>query len=546
MSAIGIGEQTRACAPGAWRVFLRAAAIISFVLLQLALIDRYYHYPWAVTAPDPLWSGANTALKWTCYAAIFGAAAFALLVLARAQETARMWLAAAQRRRWGRWLAGECALLAVLVAMLPIFRTPHEHAPWAAFAIWLGVGAAMLACAALALAPFSFWRTFLARNTSAYVVALLTGGLTFAALPLSQNSWDALSSATLHASYFILSLFDDAAFVDPAARHLGAGDFVVRIDAACSGYEGIALVLAMFSLYIFAFRKDLRFPHVFLLLPLAVAAIWISNALRIAALIGVGAYISPEIALDGFHAQAGWVMFLAVTLSLMAATHQIAWFRAERAPARPVNDPALVLAGALLAPFVALMGARIAGGMFGPEAYWIGAAAILAPAGVIWACWGRIKPLLGGLTLEPILIGLMVGALWIATEPAIEGDALGAWLAGSPPGEAAAWVALRLFGFVLIVPLAEELVFRGYLHRALVKRRFEHAAPAAFGWAAFLVTSLLFGAMHGRWLAGALAGAAFAVTLYRTRSLTGPIAAHVAANGLIGAYAVATETWALL
>ncbi|HRO04082.1 MAG TPA: CAAX prenyl protease-related protein, partial [Terricaulis sp.] len=105
---------------------------------------------------------------------------------------------------------------------------------------------------------------------------------------------------------------------------------------------------------------------------------------------------------------------------------------------------------------------------------------------------------------------------------------------------------LRIFGFALIVPIAEELVFRGYLHRALVSRRFEEAAPAAFSWAAFLITSLVFGAMHGRWLAGALAGAAFALTLYRSRSLAGPIAAHIAANALIAGYVLATERWEML
>jgi CAAX prenyl protease-like protein len=98
----------------------------------------------------------------------------------------------------------------------------------------------------------------------------------------------------------------------------------------------------------------------------------------------------------------------------------------------------------------------------------------------------------------------------------------------------------------LVVPVAEELLFRGYLHRALISRRFEAVTPGAFTWVAFLVTSLLFGAMHGRWLAGALAGAAFALTLYRAKTLSAPIAAHMAANGLIAAYAVIFEEWALL
>jgi CAAX prenyl protease-like protein len=141
---------------------------------------------------------------------------------------------------------------------------------------------------------------------------------------------------------------------------------------------------------------------------------------------------------------------------------------------------------------------------------------------------------------------LAVGALWIVTEPSAASSTLGAWLDGQSPAAAAAWLALRIFGFALIVPIVEELAFRGYLHRALISRRFEAVAPGAFSWVALIVTSLLFGALHGRWLAGALAGAAFAITLYRSKTLSGPIAAHVAANGIIAVYAVMMERWDLL
>ena len=52
--------------------------------------------------------------------------------------------------------------------------------------------------------------------------------------------------------------------------------------------------------------------------------------------------------------------------------------------------------------------------------------------------------------------------------------------------------------------------------------------------------------MHGRWLAGALAGAAFAVSLYRSKTMAGPITAHIAADGAIAAFAVAAGRWDLL
>src|SRR5262245_44879851 len=102
------------------------------------------------------------------------------------------------------------------------------------------------------------------------------------------------------------------------SRLLGAGDFRVVIDAPCSGYEGVGLVIAMLGFYMFAFRRDLRFPIVLALLPIGAAAIWLLNTVRLALLISIGAHVSPDIALGGFHSQAGWVLFLSVTIGFMA------------------------------------------------------------------------------------------------------------------------------------------------------------------------------------------------------------------------------------
>lgn len=531
-------------ASGAWRDFARAGAILILLLLQCAALDRGYSYIHAVSGPDAaLWAEANTLLKWLVYGAVFGGVAFALSALASGRNFAKLWRESVERHLWGRWLAAEAACFAALYAMLPLFKRGAESPPWLAFALLLALGALMFACAALALAPLRFWRAFSSQRASAYWVSAGIGLLTFAALPLSQNSWTALSSATLHLSYWFLQLYEPAARMEADRFLLGAGDFAVLVRAACSGYEGIALVLGMMGAYIYAFRAHLRFPHVLLLLPIGVAAIWIFNALRIALLVSIGARISPQLALDGFHAQAGWVLFLAVTISLMAVAHQVRFFRSD-APARDgPPDPALKRAAALLAPFAALMAARIGGAI--TQDLWIGAMLIVLPVLAIFLYRAEIKRELGRINAEPWLVGLIVGALWIATEPAGE-STLGAFLAAQPAGADIAWLALRLIGFVLIVPIAEELLFRGYLHRALISRRFETVAPGAFTWAAFLVTTLIFGAMHGRWLAGALAGAAFAFTLYRSNTLAGPIAAHVAANGLIAAWAVTTQEWALI
>jgi CAAX prenyl protease-like protein len=143
--------------------------------------------------------------------------------------------------------------------------------------------------------------------------------------------------------------------------------------------------------------------------------------------------------------------------------------------------------------------------------------------------------------------GAAVGILWIVTAPvAADGSGVGAWIATQSAWLVALWLTIRAAGSVIMVPIAEELAFRGLLHRWLISRNFETVDYATFSWLAFVVSSLLFGFMHQRWIAGALAGAAFALLMYRSGRLSDPIAAHMVANAMIIAWAIAAQDWSLL
>ena len=76
-----------------------------------------------------------------------------------------------------------------------------------------------------------------------------------------------------------------------------------------------------------------------------------------------------------------------------------------------------------------------------------------------------------------------------------------------------------MVGSVVTVPLAEELAFRGYLTRRLMATEFQEIPLGRFTWFSFLISSALFGALHGRWLAGILAGMLYALALYRRKDL---------------------------
>jgi hypothetical protein len=89
---------------------------------------------------------------------------------------------------------------------------------------------------------------------------------------------------------------------------------------------------------------------------------------------------------------------------------------------------------------------------------------------------------------------------------------------------------VRLAGTCLLVPVVEELAFRGFLLRWLVSPEFERIPPRAWTWWAVLLSSLGFGALHSHWILGTLAGLAFALARLRRGRLGDAILAHALAN----------------
>lgn len=517
--------------------------------LELPLVAFLYD-PQAISA-DPQWRAAQGAMREAVPIALFFLAAFALVSLPQRRALWRGWRLAAGGHGWRAPLAVNLVLIALAAAAAAVLNRYDgdlHGAPWGLFALWSAGVFAAYGALALAAAPLSFWRDLLDRERARFAMAAGAAMTIEAAAVLSRQSWGLLSEATFRFSAALLRLYEADVVTIPAERVIGVGGFKVNIASACSGYEGIGLVVTFLAIYFWVFRRALKFPNVLLVLPAGVAAIWILNAVRIAMLVSLGAHVSPEIAVTGFHSQAGWMMFLAVTLAIMAATHRIAFFHRLEARAEKAAAPGAQLAAALLAPFLAMTAAAILGSAFSAEGhYWVYGLRVAALSLALFAFWRVYRAMDWRCGWEPVLLGLFAGAVWIATDPGRGAEsALGGWLAGLPPAAFVLWLVLRLLGTVLLVPLAEEFAFRGYLHRKLIADRFETVAEGAFAWKAFAVSTVLFALLHERWLAGAFAGAVFALALYRSGKLSGAVIAHMAANALIAIWAIAFRQWSLL
>ncbi len=93
-------------------------------------------------------------------------------------------------------------------------------------------------------------------------------------------------------------------------------------------------MLAFSSAWLLYFRHEYIFPRALLLIPASIAAIFALNVLRIAALMLIGDAGFPDVAVYGFHSQAGWIAFNAVACALVLFSRRSAWLNRAVTPLR--------------------------------------------------------------------------------------------------------------------------------------------------------------------------------------------------------------------
>jgi exosortase E/protease (VPEID-CTERM system) len=147
-----------------------------------------------------------------------------------------------------------------------------------------------------------------------------------------------------------------------------------------------------------------------------------------------------------------------------------------------------------------------------------------------------------------VVLGVLVVPLWLllAKSTADGSTALGEALGALSPAARAVWIGARILGMAILAPVTEELAFRGFLLRRLHDADFDQVdyAAAARRPVPLLVSSLAFGAVHGSFLAGTIAGVIYGVALLPRGRLSDAVAAHVVTNAILLLCAAVTSSWA--
>ncbi len=169
------------------------------------------------------------------------------------------------------------------------------------------------------------------------------------------------------------------------------------------------------------------------------------------------------------------------------------------------------------------------------------------------------RPYLSFRTARPamsVAIGIAVFAIWIGPDllfgPAyrqhwlFQNPITGAAVASIPiPLQTHFWfLSVRAVSCTLLVPVIEELFWRGWLMRWILDKDFTRVPLGTYTPMAFWAVAVLFASEHGPyWEVGLVTGVIYNWWMIRTRNLADCMLAHAVTNGLLSLYVLRTGQW---
>lgn len=213
---------------------------------------------------------------------------------------------------------------------------------------------------------------------------------------------------------------------------------------------------------------------------------------------------------------------------------------------------------AYFAPFIVFMGLMVLGQlvagafagqafwMFSEPQYWVQPAQTLICGGLVVRYWRHYQLRWPAGLGFAIFIGILALVLWVAPQEFFGAErrmkGFDPAFFGSEGWPYALNLGFRFLRLVVVVPLVEEIFWRGFLLRWLIREDFTNVPMGSFTWKSFSLVSLFFMLEHAPadWPAALLTGALFNLVALRTRSLSACVITHAVTNLLLGLYILRT------
>lgn len=208
-----------------------------------------------------------------------------------------------------------------------------------------------------------------------------------------------------------------------------------------------------------------------------------------------------------------------------------------------------------IVPFVVLVALIPIAGALALSARMELALRLALPAAALALCWGRLPAFRVERPVGSVLLGVAAFVVWVIPDLLVPGwrshwifqNPVFGRLSVSMPRESLydpLDLTLRVLRATTVVALAEEIFWRGFLMRWLIRDDFQRVNIGAYQFRAFWLTAILFAAEHGPyWEVGLAAGLIYNWWAVRSKSLGDLMLAHGVTNAALSAYVILTKRW---
>ena len=182
-------------------------------------------------------------------------------------------------------------------------------------------------------------------------------------------------------------------------------------------------------------------------------------------------------------------------------------------------------------------------GAFSTSLNWLYGVNIFITGAIAFLYFKPVRP--SGWELSSVILGVAVAGIWflLVPENPVESASTSKKLLEAPLWASAIWLVFRLLGAVLVVPIVEEMAFRGAIQPVAVRFLSGAVGGSFAACLGIILSSVVFAALHTSIVAGFIASLLYGWIRHRSNSLLPPIIAHVVTNLIISMRVILNGEW---